>query len=95
MTVVLRQQQRDEGLDPMNDADHVDVDPPPPVGQVVLPHVALGDGARAGVVADHVDRAVARQRVAGQVLHRRVVGHVGDDPRGVEAVGPQLGDFRL
>ena len=79
VALVLGHQESDEGPDAVDHPQHVDVDPPPPVGQVVLPHVALGDGAGAGVVAHHVDGAVHLDRRRRPALDRSEVGDVGDD----------------
>ena len=59
MAFVLGDERRDEGVHAVDDADHVHLERPFPIVQVVLPDVALGAGADGGVVADHVDGAEA------------------------------------
>ena len=86
MSFALLEQDGHEGLDAMDDAKHVDVDPPAPIGQVVFPHVTLGDPAGAGVVAHHVHRAEAVERLLGERLDRGIVGDVGNHPDRLDAL---------
>src|SRR5579884_2719718 len=86
MPFALLEQDGHEGLDAMDHAQHIDVDAPAPVDQVVLPHVALGDRAGAGVVAHHVHRAEASKRLLGERLDRGIVGDVGDHAGNIDAL---------
>ena len=89
VALVLRHQQGDESLDPVDDAEHVDVDAPLPVGQVVLPQVTLGDAARPGVVAHHVHRPVQAAGLVGEMADRLEVGHVGRHTGRVDPLRPE------
>ena len=86
MSFALLEQDGHERLDAMDDTQDVDVDPPAPVGQVVFPHVPLGDAAGAGVVAHHVHRAEVIERLLGERLDGGIVGDVGDHAHGLDAL---------
>lgn len=90
MPVPLIAQQGEEDLTAEDDAEHVDVDDPPPA--------ALGDPLERPsrldtcVVAYHVDSAEGGQRRRCEVLDRDPVGHVGHDPDGVSSRPLELVD---
>ncbi len=88
VTLVLRDERRHERVDPVDDPEHVHVDRPLPVVEVVLPHVALGARADTGVVADHVHATELRDRGVTQVAHRLVRRDVGGHAD--EVVGADL-----
>ena len=88
----LREQPRQEGVQPVHDAHEVDVDERPPVLEG-----GVGDRtgvADAGVVEQQVERA-AGEDLLGQRLHRRRVGHVDGVRDGGAAGGPDLVDDGL
>ena len=92
---VLLEHDRDERVDPVHDAEHVDVVGPTPVVDVLLPERLLRTGTDARVVADDVHRAVGVERRVAQRLHRLEQPHVGDDAGRVEALAAQLVDGLL
>lgn len=80
----------DEGLDAVEDPPHVDGEGPFPVIGLVLPHPALGAGADARVVAEHVHGAEGLVGGVGQRDHGVAVADV-DHPG--EHLGPVRDEF--
>ena len=74
----------------MDHAPEVDADHPLPRRERHLPRQPAA--ADAGVVAEHVHAAEARDGGVGERLHLRGVGHVGDDAFDLGARLAQLGD---
>ena len=60
----------DEGLDPVDDAPQVDGQAPVPIVDRVVPDMAFGPRADAGVVAQHMNGAVGGVRLVAQLLDR-------------------------
>ena len=66
---------RQERVDPVQHAEHVDAEEPVPVLDLEVLHVAEDEDT--GVVAQHVHPAELGVRGVGDGLHRSEVGHVG------------------
>jgi len=91
----LLQHRREERVHPVDDTEHVHIEAPPPVVEVVLPDRPLGARADAGVVAQQVDRAVSLERRVAELLDRLERSHVGDDAGHVAPVVAQLSSGAL
>ena len=94
MALVLLDEHRNERLDSVDHAEDVDVEAPPPVVEMMLPHRALCAGSDAGVVAYHVHRAEDFDRAIAKCTHRIEIGDVGDHVACGLAM-PDLGSVRF
>jgi hypothetical protein len=83
---------RQEGLDAVDHAEDVHREHPAPIRKRQLPDGHVLQRADAGVVAEHVDRPEAANRLGLQRLHRFEAGDVRRNSDRVRAGGFQLVD---